>query len=362
MNNNELIKRLSTELGEQVAPKKVLETAAAILRETLHSGKAVELLGLLRVQLLPQALTGELSGRSAINILPLPGLLPEKSAKIAPVKVRSYIAIVISEPDPFFKVMQKKLTTNHRDVTLVEGLSGLKTAMEKQKFDAVIVDGLVENLDEVRQWLKVAPENSLSSMIILYQEGQRPPLKSLTISEDVTLEEPYEDELLSKVVNTEIARCLQERKHFQHLLNFQIPADPAFQQVTAELLEELIRKSGLSDEGQMGLLVAFREAVDNAIRHGSKNVDKPMVKISYVLDQAKITVTIQDYGSGFDSSVYLTSKVSSDAVSTARLRHKEGRRGGLGIVLMLKSIDKLSYNREGTLATLTKYLKPPVKK
>lgn len=361
MNSAELIKRLQSELGEQAAPRQVVERAGAILKESLQSGGVTEILGLLRVQLLPQALTGEVRGREGLNILPLPGLIPSRQVNPNADKENHAIALAVDKIDTFTKIMEKRLLRNGRQVVIAEGAAGLMAAMKQEKIDAVVMEASVEMADDIRQWLKTDPERSAATLFLLYQEGQNRPTNSLVICEDASLTEPYEDNQLCEAIDNEIARLAEERKHFVHMMSFDLPADPIYQQQAAELLESLTRKSGLTEEGRMGLIVGFREALDNAIRHGSKNHEDSTIHVGYVLDKEKVTVTIRDPGPGFDSSVYIESRVSGNAVATARTRHKEGRRGGLGIMLMLKSLDKLEYNREGNVAILTKYLKPQKK-
>ena len=76
----------------------------------------------------------------------------------------------------------------------------------------------------------------------------------------------------------------------------------------------------------------------------------------YLVDQSKVTVTVEDEGEGFDTELYLTRGVEGDAVAVARERHQAGRVGGLGIMLMLKCVDNLEYNYAGNLVKLTKNL------
>lgn len=357
MNSVELVKKLQAELGTQAEIKQVVDRASAILRESLQSGSVTEVLGLLRVQLHPKALTGELRGREAVNIFPLPGLLPEPKPLADAEKGSRAIALAVDKIDAFTKILEKNLERSGRRVIIAEGAAGLMQAMKHETVDVVVMDAMVEMADDIRQWLKTDPERSRALLFLLYQEGQARPNNSLVICEDASLTEPYDSSQLCEAIENEISRMAEERKHFTHMLNFEMPADSMYQQAAADLLETVTRTSGLTEEGRMGLVVGFREALDNAIRHGSKNKENPTIRIGYVLDKEKVTLTIEDPGPGFDSSVYISSRVSGNAVATARSRHKEGRRGGLGIMLMLKSLDKLEYNREGNIAILTKYLK-----
>lgn len=356
MNSLEMAKRITAELGEQAPTREVLAKAAALIKSELQAGNAVDMFGMVRMQLTPAALSGEAKGRNAVNVFPLPGLLPSKSVAE---RGETRVVLAVEAVDPFSRIMQKKLSDGGRKVDLAEGVQELMDFVKKEKVDAIVMDSTLEMSDDVRHWLKSDPKRSLISMIALYpSKADKERLEALRISEDALLVEPYEVETLGELIDSEITRVAAEKKHFRHVMSFECPAEPKYQQISADLIESVTRKSGLSEEGRMGLVVAFREAVDNAIRHGSRNSNEARVSVAYVLDHEKITITIADEGSGFDSSIYVESRVSSDAVAAARARHKEGRRGGLGIMLMLKSVDRLEYNREGNVAKLTKFLRP----
>lgn len=356
MNSLEMAKRITAELGEQAPTRDVLAKAANLMKSELQAGNAVDMFGVVRMQLTPAGLCGEAKGKAAVNVFPLPGLLPTHPAVH---KTESRVALVVEAIDPFSKIIQKKLSAGGRTVELVEGVQALMELVKKETIDAIAMDAELELSDDVRHWLKTDPRRSLISLIALYQTPEaKEQVNSLRICEDAVLVEPFEAEELGELIDSEITRVSAEKKHFLHVMSSECPALPEYQQVMADLLETVTRKSGLSEEGRMGLIVAFREAVDNAIRHGSRANDNAKVSVAYVLDSSKITVTITDEGPGFDSSVYIESRVSGDAVAAARARHKEGRRGGLGIMLMLKSVDRLEYNREGNVAKLTKFLKP----
>jgi serine/threonine-protein kinase RsbW len=124
-----------------------------------------------------------------------------------------------------------------------------------------------------------------------------------------------------------------------------------------DLVNHLLQFSGLTEEGAAALAVAFREAVDNAARHGNKNNEKRYIDVQYLLDREKATLTVQDEGDGFDTEIYLSRGVSGNPVETARERSQAGGHGGLGIMLMLKCVDKLEYNYAGNKITLTRYVR-----
>ncbi len=358
MNLNELSKRILEAVGEEAPPKLVLQKAAGEIKAALRQGKTVDLLGLIRVSLSPLALEGKVrTGPKALVATPLPGLLALGSRAPAKEKAHINVILAVAKQDPFIRILAKKLEKENRTVDLMDSAEAVIGKVKEGNFDVVVMDLAMEMSEEVRLWLKSNPERSMISLIALYPVGAEPDkVEAFRICEDEVLVEPFEPEDLDEMIGVEVRRIAEERKYFRHEISYQFPAQGIYQHQAADMMEKLTAKSGLTEEGQMGLVVAFREAVDNAIRHGSKNKRNAPVTVAYVLDYEKVTVTIRDEGPGFDSSVYLETRVSGDAVKIARARHREGRRGGLGIMLMLKSVDKLEYNRAGNVAKLTKYL------
>ncbi len=124
----------------------------------------------------------------------------------------------------------------------------------------------------------------------------------------------------------------------------------------ARILEVSYRMSLMPEESREALAIAFREAVDNGSRHGNKYNEARPVDIQYFVDREKVTVSVMDDGEGFDTEIYLSRGVGGNPVEAARERNLAGGAGGLGIMLMLRCVDKLEYNYAGNKITLTKYI------
>ena len=354
MNMTELTSKITSALGSNVGPQAVLSQAGVEVRKALQEGEPVDLLGLVRLHMTADGLAGKTKKADAIYAEPLPGLLPDESATKTEETV---VVIAVERTDKFSELLAKRLIVPGRRALVAEGLTGVMDAVKTNGADVVIMDSDLEMGDEIRQWLKTAPVRSLISLVVIYAQNDEPDaVKSFRICEDEFLVEPYEMQTLETVIAGEITRINMERKYFRHEVSFQFPTQAVYQQQAADFMEKLVAHSGLEETAQTGLVVAFREAVDNASRHGNHSDPKALVSVAYVLDREKVTVTVEDEGGGFDTTMYLETRVSGDAIQVARSRHAEGRQGGLGIMLMLKSVDKMEYNREGNVIKLTKVL------
>lgn len=350
----ELTSMVISELGMNAKPQSVFDKACQIARDALRGGESIDMLGVVRVRLTADALAGKCQGRDALYAEPLPGLVP---GTVNAGKKETVVVIAVEKSDRFSQMLAKRLCKPGRNAMVAEGLTGVMDVVKRYGADVVIMDSNLEMGDEIRIWLKTAPERSLISLIVVYGGGEDADvIEQFRICEDEFLFEPYEMQVLESMIVNEIIRIELERKYFNHEVSFQFPTRQAYQQEAGDFLERLVAHSGLNDEEQMGLIVAFREAVDNASRHGNRSDGQALVSVAYVVDKEKVTVTVEDEGPGFDAMIYLEKKVSGDAIASARARHKEGREGGLGIMLMLRSVDKLEYNREGNMVKLTRFL------
>jgi serine/threonine-protein kinase RsbW len=106
-------------------------------------------------------------------------------------------------------------------------------------------------------------------------------------------------------------------------------------QLIRDFVIKIAAKTGLSEENQEQVALAVDEACTNVIKHAHKfNANRP-IDILIQTDDAKLTITISDQGSGFDPS----SLIKPDLKKFT----KEARHGGLGIYLMQTLMDEVDY-------------------
>jgi len=267
------------------------------------------------------------------------------------------VLLAVTKIDPFSKIMAKKLTHAGRKVYVSAELPAFRKAVEEYNPDVVVLDGVAEFGPELRLWLKGRQQQQLTSLVVFYPEEADPQSREgFRVLEDSHVIEPYDIEELSGVIDAEIERLRAERKYFLHTVKFQAQSQVAYVQEAGVFLENLAKNSGLEEDDYLALVNAAREALDNGARHGNKSDPSKIVAVEYVLDPEKVTITVRDEGPGFDTSSHLGDGIDGDAVAVARKRHQEGKVGGLGIMLMLRCVDRLEYNTKGNEVKLTKKL------
>ncbi len=268
------------------------------------------------------------------------------------------ISLVVPRKDFFTSVLADRLTGPRSKAQIFEGVENLMTEMSSKKPDLVVLDSSLSGSNDLVRALKRGKETSMIALVVINpEEADTSRLESLRVVEDGTLTEPFELNELVELAEGEIRRSHEERAFFQHETRFQLAVRDECIEEANDLAAQLVEQSGMSEERGAALTVAFREAVDNAARHGNKSQESRMIDVVYLLDKDKITITVTDEGDGFDTEMYLRRGVHGNAVAVARERNEAGRTGGLGIMLMLKCLDNLEYNYAGNQVKLTKYIK-----
>ncbi len=131
--------------------------------------------------------------------------------------------------------------------------------------------------------------------------------------------------------------------------SIEIPSDIGYiKKVSHELLEHL-KEKGVDRSIQFDVRLAVEEAVRNAIEHGNTYNKELPVLIRYSVDGKKITVDIQDKGTGFHLK----------SVPDPREGGNLLQEGGRGVFLMHKLMDKVRYNKKGNRVTMIKFFDNP---
>lgn len=115
------------------------------------------------------------------------------------------------------------------------------------------------------------------------------------------------------------------------------------------IAEHLCESAGVDDDGSHWIGMAVREGVANAIKHGNRLDAKKRVHTIFRLDDARLEISIEDEGSGFDPGQV------SDPLNPQNLMKTSGR----GIFYMKTFMDQVDYQfgQRGTILSMTKQLR-----
>lgn len=112
-------------------------------------------------------------------------------------------------------------------------------------------------------------------------------------------------------------------------------------------LEEIVGETGMGAAEVMSLNVALEEALVNVIRYAYPRTGIGKIVLSFAWDEKsrKLCFYLKDWGMAFDPLTVPEADVT--------LSLEERPIGGLGIFLMRKLMDEVTYKREGDCNMLT---------
>ena len=125
---------------------------------------------------------------------------------------------------------------------------------------------------------------------------------------------------------------------------FVLPSVPESRETVERAVMEALERRGCGEDVLFAVRLALEEAVVNAIRHGNKSDPNKRICVSYLVEDARIVISVEDEGSGFDLDSV------PDPTAEENLEADHGR----GILLMRVYMDEVVYNERGNRVTLTK--------
>jgi len=108
-------------------------------------------------------------------------------------------------------------------------------------------------------------------------------------------------------------------------------------------IDEMTGNIGINQDNYGKILVATLEAVNNAIKHGNKEIEDKLVDIVIEFDENELRITVTDQGNGFDPARI------PDPTLPANIEALSGR----GVFLMTKLSDVITFNDKGNSVTMT---------
>jgi len=130
-------------------------------------------------------------------------------------------------------------------------------------------------------------------------------------------------------------------------IQINIPSENKYiKKVSARILSSLASHR-ISDEKAFDVKLCVEEAVRNAIVHGNHAERARTVKTIYWIKDERITIEVEDEGSGFDHNLL------PDPTDTNYIMRNSGR----GVYLIKKLMDEVEFNTSGNKITMVKKIK-----
>ena len=183
-----------------------------------------------------------------------------------------------------------------------------------------------------------------------FEELRRP--DGLLVLGDLAVFEPIAVGPFLRSMDQLLAQSTEERAVFDRQLRFRVPVREREISRAFEIGDSFFKDCGFRDDSLVGLTTAYREAIRNAELHGSSGDGDLCIDVEFLLDPKRVIVSVEDEGDGFDHRGYFEQLNGSEPVALARERHAQGGVGGLGIYLMARCVDSVSYSDRGNRVTL----------
>ena len=313
-------------------------------------------------------LAGRLAARQCLPPQPpvppmAPGLALEPgsaSTADAPGPAFASVWLVMSLSDPLSLVLRDHFAESHWRVHVCQDTARAERLLDSQSPGVVILDYGLADAQALVDGMKLSPTYNPVPVLALFPQGcdpEHPP--GLRIRADVELAEPFELARLIAIAQTRAARTATVPAYDELSLRLVLPSTPSGLDHITELATVLFRHCGLDATNQSRLLAAFREAVGNAIQHGSRRDPSKAVRVEFHQDAGRVTIAVEDDGDGFDHRRFLKQAMEKEAVDAARRRHEEGGQGGLGILMIHRCADHIEFSDTGNAVTFTKLILPP---
>jgi serine/threonine-protein kinase RsbW len=129
-------------------------------------------------------------------------------------------------------------------------------------------------------------------------------------------------------------------------IRIDIPALSENIRMIESFIDNAKEKYKLNDDIYGNIMIAVTEAVNNAIRHGSRNDSSKNVSLSLSLEEGLIKFKIEDEGIGFDHD-NLPDPTSPENIE---------KPGGRGIFLMKHLSDEVAFEDGGRVVELSFYI------
>ncbi len=269
------------------------------------------------------------------------------------------VILCLPRKDRFSTLLEFYFQRTKIETEVVTSRADFFRSLVPSEVSLVILDALMPEWSQISELLKCDRQTSGIPLVVLFPKGHKPGnAEEFIVLGDEHLEEPFEVGSLLKISMS----LLESRRNGNAVVQqvaFHLSTVETHLDRANELVGQLLKGAGIS-EGEEGMLQeAFREALGNAAQHGNLYQADKFIKVLFRLEKKRIVIVVTDQGRGFDHQKFLEHARNDDPLSKARERYQEGRMGGLGIIIMNRSLDELRYNEQGNEITLIKNL--PVK-
>lgn len=264
------------------------------------------------------------------------------------------ILIGMPEGDKLAKLLDRALAADNGNLHITDKRDEILALIKKQSIDIAILDDALPQYSQICLDLKTSPDNGLVS-IIRVSSGEGASSSDMCVAADEVITDPFAVNELFALATAEYDRCKLESMLFTRELELIFPSTPHAVEEGVAMIRSLVDASPFDELGQEKLMHAVFEAIDNSNRHGNNEDPFKKIRVQFLLDKEKLTLTVTDEGEGFDYKERLElAKNSTPLLETRKIAFEEDR-AGLGINIITRCCDSVEYSAPGNSLKITKY-------
>lgn len=275
-------------------------------------------------------------------------------------KRRLETILVLDAGSDLVKTAVRYLTLASFTVVETASPDAARSILTTRPVSLLLVDGRLSPVETaaVCRYVREHPTGGPTAIVVAGRSGAPLPEERFRVLPNAWIEETETPEGLFARVESEMARLVDERGYFQKQAAFDLPSAPDDVREALAFLEHLLQRLSLAEDQRFNLVTAFREALENGLRHGNQGDPAKRLHGEILVDLEKVTFSVRDEGPGFDYEAFLKKDAESDTLNLARENIAQGKTGGLGIKLLQECVDEIQYLPPGNTLVLTKRLTP----
>jgi DNA-binding response OmpR family regulator len=252
-----------------------------------------------------------------------------------------------------------------RGFDVIQVFSGAQAvaAVSERQPDLILLDLMLPDIDgfEVCDQLKRDRKTNLIPIVMVTAlQDAHHRAAGVRVGANGYLIKPFTPQQLYRTVDDALAW------HDEHLergtageIHFDIRSELTYLAEANDMLADLFAHTPLTERQIKDLKQAVMEMGGNAIEWGHRKNADLVLRITYRIDPASVTLIIQDQGPGFDPRDLPHAASDEDPIRHLEIRNELGlREGGFGIMLARGLVDDFRYNERGNEVTLVKYFDP----
>jgi DNA-binding response OmpR family regulator len=253
-------------------------------------------------------------------------------------------------------------TRGFEPIQVFSGAEALE-AVGKERPDLILLDLRLPDVNgfELCDRLKRTRETNLIPIVMVTaHEDAHHRAAGVRVGANGYLTKPFTPQKLYELMDTVLEWHEEHTKRgTTGEINFDVRSELTYLSEASDMLADLFAHTPLTDRHIKDLKQAIMEMGGNAIEWGHrKNVDL-VLRITYRIDPASITLIITDEGPGFNPRNLPHAASDDDPIGHIEIRNDMGlREGGFGIMLARGLVDEFRYNKLGNEVTLVKRFDP----